>query len=227
MILQTGKISVIAFCIVMLTACQTTSNTSYSDTKKAKMAKANAQKGMAFLERNNLPQAKKKLTLAIEQGPNMPEPWYSMGYYLESTGKKNEANLYYVKAINIAPKDAVAQNIYGTYLCRQGRYQESLQHFMVAVHANRYSEKADAYENAGLCALKIPNQAIAERYFAEAVKYDPAKSASLYRLAEINFKNHRYAESKNYLQKFLTVSAPTARSDKLSKRLSEVMNDQS
>ncbi len=71
---------------------------------KADIAKINSQLGMAYLEQKNVQRSKQKLLLALEQGPDIPEPWYSMAYFLEATGNPIEAQKYYLKAMQIAPQ---------------------------------------------------------------------------------------------------------------------------
>lgn len=173
--------------ISLLSACATTNPAKTAEQEqKAKTAKINAQLGIAYLERHNLQRAKQKLLLSLEQGPNIPEPWYSMAYYLEATGNKDDASIYYQKAISIAPSRGDAQNNYGTFLCRNGDYRGAVEHFMLAVKDPMYLDPADAYENAGLCALKIPDQKMAAKYFAQAITQDPSRTVSERKLKELN-----------------------------------------
>ncbi len=153
--------------------------------RKIHTAKINAQLGIAYLERNDVQRAKQKLLLALDQAPNIPEPWYSMGYFLEATGNTQEAGKYYLKAIQLAPRQGEAKNNYGTYLCRTGRYQASIQQFLLAVQDPNYINPAAAYENAGLCALKIPDKAHARIYFEQALSRDSTRSLSRRKLAEL------------------------------------------
>lgn len=180
-------ISMVLVCL--LSACASSmSNTAKNEdqNQKIKTAKINAQLGIAYLERHNLQRSKQKLLLALEQAPSIPETWYSMAYFLEATGNKDDASIYYQKAIAVAPKRGDAQNNYGTFLCRNGDYRGAVEHFMVAVKDPTYLDPADAYENAGLCALKIPDKAMATKYFAQALQQDPARTVSERKLRELN-----------------------------------------
>lgn len=173
------------FCL--LSACASVNSTnSEEQARKVKTAKINAQLGIAYLERRNLQRAKQKLLLALEQGPTIPEPWYSMAYFLEATGNKDDASIYYQKAISVAPTRGDAQNNYGTFLCRNGDYRGSIEHFMLAVKDPTYLDPADAYENAGLCALKIPDKTMATKYFSQALQQDPSRMVSERKLRELN-----------------------------------------
>lgn len=175
-----SRIITLAMFFSLLTACLANKSAVNEENEQAiKVAKINVQLGMAYLEDNNIQRAKQKLLLALRQGPTIPETWYTMAYFLEATGDKEQARIYYLKAISIAPQRGDAQNNYGTFLCRSGEYKESMQYFMRAVKDPNYLDVAGAYENAGLCALKIPDNKLAVQYFQMAVRQDPNRSTAL------------------------------------------------
>lgn len=129
----------------------------------------NAQLGLVYLEQGNINLAKSKLLLALKQSPDEPLILDAMAYFLECTGEIKSAENYYLYAIKRAPKNGVVQNNYGTFLCRQKRYRESLEHFLLAVKDNYYLNTAQAYENASRCAAKIPNKKLAKEYMQKAL----------------------------------------------------------
>jgi type IV pilus assembly protein PilF len=214
------KTFIVAILICLLSACSSMgSSFKNSDDKKIKTAKINTQLGMAYLQRHDVQLAKQKLLLALEQAPSLPEAWYTMAYYLEATGDSAKANQYYQKALALAPKNGEVQNNYGTYLCRSGSYQNAIQHFLSAVEDPQYLNTASAYENAGLCALKIPNQQLAMRYFNHALMQDPNLPTSLIELAAFHFQQKNYAAAKEKLQLYLAIAPPTPQSTFLTKEL--------
>jgi type IV pilus assembly protein PilF len=131
-------------------------------------ANYNAQLGLVYLKQGDIKLAKSKLLLALQQAPSDPLILDSMAYFLETTGEIQRAESYYLRAINHASKNGAVQNNYGTFLCRHQRYQESLEHFLLAVKDGNYLNTAQAYENAGLCALKIPNRKLAKEYLCKS-----------------------------------------------------------
>lgn len=173
-----------------LTACHmaTTMQSDEAEEKidKAKSAKINAQLGMAYLEQQDFHRAKQKLLLALDEAPNAPESLYSMAYFQETTGNLPEAKQYYLRAIKVAAKRGDVQNNYGTFLCRQGEYQAAIDHFMLAVKDGSYLNPGDAYENAGLCALKMKAPREAKVYFQRALQEDPERKRAKIKLAQLN-----------------------------------------
>lgn len=181
------KIILIAL-LVNLAACSTNKYSADNEEMKRKIntGKINAQLGIAYLEKNDVQRAKQKLLLALEQAPSIPETWYSMAYFLETTGDKHEAEKHYLKAIALAPSQGEAKNNYGTFLCRTGHYQAAIQQFLLAAHDHNYINPAAAYENAGLCALRIPDQKKARYYFQQALKRDSSRLLSSQKLGSMN-----------------------------------------
>lgn len=179
------KIGVLIWVILMLTACSTNKTTTESLEKNTKSAIINIQLGMKYLERKDLQRAKTKLLLALQQAPYLPESWYAMGYYLEATGDAKGADKYYLKAVKLQPQRGDVQNNYGTYLCRTGQYRKSIDHFKIATEDPDYLDLASAYENAGLCSLKIPDKKLAIYYFRQAVAQEPERRVSLNELAKL------------------------------------------
>ncbi|MCD6056195.1 MAG: pilF [Gammaproteobacteria bacterium] len=184
-------------------------NSNY-DLKRA--ASINTQLGLAYLKKGDVSRAKGKLLLAIEQNPSDPLAQGAMGYFYEQTGNKTLAKQYYLKSISLAPHRGGPKNNYGTFLCRQGEYKESLPYFTEAVADQDYLQTAEAYENAGLCALMIPDKKTAQRYFEKAVLNDPRRDRALLELADIEFSEGLYNKAKQDLERFHQLDSPTARS---------------
>ena len=82
-----------------------------------------------------------------------------------------------------------------------------------------YVDTSSAYENAGLCAMKIPNKRLAEFYFNKTLQTDPDRTSVLIDLALLKYQNKEYPKSKYYLEQFLMRAEPTKDSRYLSEKL--------
>lgn len=221
--MRTKEIIITVISITLLTSCSNMSSRNQpQESANTRTAKINAQLGIAYLEQQSIQKAKKKLLLALKQDSTIPEPWYSMAYFMETTGNPAQADQYYVKAIKVSRGRGDAENNYGTFLCRTGKYKEAVQHFVLATKDPEYLTPADAYENAGLCANRIPDEQRAHAFFDRALAYEPERPTSLMALAELDFKHGKYKIAKINLNKFLTISPPTDRSMALNTKLLKV-----
>src|SRR3989338_937275 len=113
-------------------------------------AGTNAELGIGYLKQGMYSLAKKRLLTSISEDDQLAVGWYGMGLYFEKTGDKKSAEIYYQKAIAVQPESGAAKNNYGTFLCRDGRYQAGIDQFLKAVNDTKYLEVASAYENAGI-----------------------------------------------------------------------------
>lgn len=186
----------------------------------------NVQLGLGYLQQGDMQRAKSKLLLALSQAPNWPQALDAMGYYLENTGDTRTAAIYYQKAVAIAPTSGPVQNNYGTYLCRIGQYQAADNHFMLAVQDINYLNTAEAYENAGLCSMEIPDNDKALAYFIKAIQQDPQRTTSVLEVAQINYKRGDYTLAQSYLDNYFTqVPQPGPEAMLLAIRLAHTRND--
>lgn len=196
------KIIFVFFIFLTTAVCADESN-------NAKAAATNAQLGLAYLNKNMYPQAQSRLQTALQEDPKSPASWYSMAYYYEKTNNLKLADQYYQKAISIDPHSGSAYNNYGTFLCRQGNYKAAISEFLTAINQKDYAFVAGAYENAGMCALRIPNRPLAEQYFEKAIDNNPNMPYSLLCLARLNFKNGNTVAAERYFGEFSEIAGVT------------------
>lgn len=185
-----------------------------------KASQINVQLGMGYLRTKQNQRAKEKLLLALKQDPKSPVANDAMAYFQEVTGNYAQAENYYKNAIDLASSKGAPLNNYGTFLCRQGKYQESEKYFMQAVEDHNYIDTADAYENAGLCAMEGKDFAKAEKYLQKALEQQPNRPTAHIELSRINYRNKNYSKAQTYLNAFLKESKPTAESTLLGYQIS-------
>ncbi len=212
-------------CLFSLAGCTTYTETENSDhkneaDKQLRAARINTQLAMAYLERNDISRAKQKLVLAMSEGPSLPEVWYTMAYFLEVTGNKTKAQQHYLKAISLAPTRGDVRNNYGTFLCRTGKLTPAIEQFKLALQDPSYLDPAAAYENAGLCAMKIPDPVQAKFYFEKALMENPRRSSVLMALAKLNFNTGNYRMARGLLDMYFRVAtAPTPQANLLKDKI--------
>lgn len=189
------------------------------EVKKLAAAKINIRLGIAYLQRQDISRAKQKFLFALEEAPRLPEAWYAMAYFLEQTKDLKQADIYYKKSIALAPYRGDTLNNYGTFLCRNGKYREAINYFLRATQDPKYLDPSAAYENAGLCAAKMPNQKLAMKYFSRAVDQDPTRSTSLLELAKLHYQNKNYEAASGHLKQYLQLESPNDETTSLQKNL--------
>lgn len=198
-----SKLLSIVLLMSALAACTTETVSDDGAGKNIKQASSiNVQLGLQYLNQGSISRAKQKLLLAVRQNASA-QSYGAIAYFYERTSEIDNAQQFYLKAISEAPEAGAGHNNYGAFLCRQGQYQQAEQQFQQAVADPNYLNDAGAYENAGLCALLIPDQAKAVSYFKQALKQNPRRAVALAQLAQIAFQNKQYVQANNYLQRYI------------------------
>ena len=196
----------IVISLLSLQACQQSSDSQDDVSVKKKhrndAAGYNVQLGLGYLKQGNIPRSKRKLLLALEQAPSSHEANAAMAYFMEKTGDVDHAKSYYQKAMASALGRGTQLNNYGAFLCRQGDYVQAEQYFLKAIKDLQYENTAGAYENAGLCAMALPDDTKAEHFFSKAVKQDPSRKQSLYELVKLEMKHNRLDDALAHLRKY-------------------------
>ncbi len=198
-----------------------------SAAKNTEASKLNVQLGLGYLHQGKRELAKTKLIAALQQAPTSSQANDAMGYFLEATGDIEKADQYYKKSLNFAHGKGAPLNNYGTFLCRQGQYAKSEVYFNAAIKDPNYVNAADAYENAGLCSLQIPDPAKAKNYFAMALKQDPRRPTSILELGVISFNQGQYKDAENYLKQYSEIAVANSESTWLAYQVADKLGQKS
>ena len=181
-----AKIIFIVLISIFLQSCGIWQNPENHEKQKYNQiaANTNVELGLAYLQQHDSVRAKEKLLRALQQAPDWEVSQDAMAYFLENTGNKAAAEKYYQQAVK--NNSALACNNYGNFLCRDHRPLEAEKMFLKAVDNPVYLNTAKAYENAGLCALTIPDKIKAKIYFQKALQQDALLSLSQQELRKLN-----------------------------------------
>jgi len=196
----------IVFMLLPLAACSIFSGPKTPADTGSQAANTNVQLGLAYLQSGDVQRAKQKLLLAEQQAPQATESQGAMGYFLESTGNSSEAEAYYRKAATLHAQSGAAQNNYGTFLCRSGRYAEADQHFLLALQDPSYLNTAQVYENAGLCAMQIPDASKARDYFTQSITQDPRRAVAWLELGWIDYQQKNYQPAQESFDHYMQLT---------------------
>lgn len=188
-------------------------------------ALVNVELGLGYLAQGQVARAKTKLTHSIKLAPNISEPHSAMAYFLEMVGEFKDAEREHKKAVGLSGKGAVYNN-YGAFLCRRNRLKEADQAFQAAIADKEYVRTAEVYENAGLCALKWPDDNKATEYLTTAVRQDPNRSSAFLELATLSLKQKNFEAAKEWLNRYKAVAEQSARSLSLGIELAKGLKDE-
>jgi type IV pilus assembly protein PilF len=215
--------------VLILSACSTTNTSDTLQTNAGDrpdtLAETNVKLGVGYLQQGRRDLALSKLQRALELSPNLASAHNAIAIVYDQLGQLDEAGQHYQKAVSLAPKDSSVLNNYGTFLCKRNQLSEAEQYFLRALENPLYETPALAYENAGLCAVRVPNTVKAEKYFRDALQINPRLPVSLYQMAVISFDRGDYLSARAYLQRYGAVAKHTPQSLWLGVRVEQMLED--
>lgn len=144
--------------------------------------------------------------------------------YME-LGEDQLAEENFRRAIELDRGDSEARNDYGWFLCTRNRYDEGLEQFSTALRNPLYAQPEQAMTNAGLCAEKKGDVALAEANLLKAFKLQPDNPNTILKLAGLYFRQGRVVEAQRLLGRHAEIAPPTAESLWLGVRLERQAGD--
>jgi len=207
--------------LVLLTACTSseTTSTTKNATSGQKMAldpqgaaEIRVKLAILYIENKQMQQAKENLEKALAYQPEDANIYRVFAYYYQKVNENDKAEKLYKKSLSLDNKNSDTYNNYGTFLCKQKRYQEAENAFLTAIEQVSYTNVADTYENAGLCAEEISQLDKALFYYQYALSHNPNKLYLNLYLANINITQKNYQQAQLNLFNYQKHSGNSAES---------------
>jgi type IV pilus assembly protein PilF len=172
----------------------------------------NVQLAIGYIDRDQLGIAQDKLDKAIEQDPKNIDAYTTMAYLKRKVKELEQAEKYYLEALDIKSTNPNIHNNYGGLLCQMGRYDDALKEIRLAYEDPFYETPYLAYANAGTCLLDKGEYKEAEKMLRKALRDQPNYAGALISMAEIGVKTEKYLMARAYIQRYHAVAKPNAES---------------
>ena len=196
-----------------------------SDRIAARKADAHLQRARGHLARNELDKAEDEARSAIKLDASSEGGYTVLAVVHDRRGQAARAGEYYRKATELAPTRGGTLNNYGTWLCSNGREQESLVWFERAVASPGYQTRAGALANAGRCADRAGLDERATAYLRMAIELDPKNPIALSTLAERAYRRGDGMQARAFSERRLSAAPADAASLLLASQIEEMLGD--
>jgi type IV pilus assembly protein PilF len=183
------------------------STTSDSDDTARGRARIHTDLAANYLEIRNLGVALEEAGIAQRSDPTYSPAFNVAGLIYIELQDDRLAEESFRQALRIDPRDSDANNNYGTFLCQRKREADGIKHFMLAINDPLYRYPDRSFVNAGVCARRAGDTAAAQKYFHNALKFQPNEIQALYQLADISYAAARYNDARPFLARLLPVAS--------------------
>ena len=175
-------------------------------------ARVHVDLGVAYFEIGRYDVSLDEARIALNESAGYAPAYHLLGLAYMMIEENGLARQNFEQALRHAPGDPEFNNSYGWFLCTQGEETRGLQRLAQAARNPYYRYAARPYTNAGLCHLRLKDDAAAESQFLAAVQADPSNNQALYQLADIAYRGGRYEQASGFLIHLHRQSDPTSAS---------------
>lgn len=199
-------------CVLLATTVGGCVSSGLQPEQAQKVAEVNTRLAFEYYVEKNYVAAASKLDKALAADEDYVEAQVMGGILYESIGELERAEEFFRRALQLAPKNVLALNNYGQFLCARGRFDEGLAQFRVAAAEPLNPSPLVTLNNAGQCAFEANDVALAERSLREALAFNPELAPALLTMARISLATDRSLSARAYLQRYEAVAPHTAAS---------------
>lgn len=211
---------------LVLGGCVTETNDPLAQNKDPKKAvKSYVEAGMMYMQRKKMDDAHRVLTRAYDIDSSDPAVNNALALFFSIEGDKSQTEKHFKKALSSDPNFSQARNNYAAFLFKEGRYEDAIDELERVTKDYRYDRRSTAYENLGLCYLKVNDQENAEKAFGRALRLNASLPVSLLEMAQINFNQGNNQLAAQYLANHEKLVQPSSRQLWLGIQLQRVLGD--
>jgi type IV pilus assembly protein PilF len=180
--------------------------TASDQTSEHKRAEIRLQLAAGYYEQGQYTVALDEVKKAIISYPDYPEAYSVRGLIYMALGETQLADGSFQHAMKLAPNNPETNNNYGYFLCQRGQVAESFRYFDAALSVRSYNSPGKALNNAGACALKAKNMALAEKYLLAALQQTPDLPSTNANLAKVYYDKRDYVRAGFFVSRLNKVA---------------------
>ncbi len=195
------KLVLVLMASLLLAGCITEGEDDRPKPSAKKASLANLNLGAAYLRQGDAEAAVNKLQRAVDLDAHNAQAQATLALAYERIGRDEEADKHYQLAMRHSSEDAVIDNLYGAYLCRNGRFDEAQPFLLRAANNPRYRTPEAAYANAGICAMRDGRLEDAEGYLRSALRTNPRYPDALWNMAKLSHERDRDLQARAFIER--------------------------
>lgn len=181
--------------------------TASDQSAQEKRAAIRMQLAVGYYQDGKYEVALDEIKQAIAANPDAADAYGMRALIYTAMNETTLADENYQRALRLAPNNPDLANNYGSFLCATGgKPAQAMTYFDLALKNRMYATPISALVNAGNCSLKTRQYAAAEKYFTEALRYDPDLAQSNAGLSRAYYERHDYQRAGFYINRLTTTS---------------------
>lgn len=163
------------------------------------------QLATGYLEQNDLPNVKRHLNNAATLDSNNSDVFALWGLVYSREGEARLADESFRRALRVNPRNSQARNNYAAFLYAEERFEDAYDELEIVVDDTTYNNRAQAFENLGLAAVRLGRDDDAAYAFGRALQLNSNQLRSSLELADLNLRKQDVLQARAYYRNYLTL----------------------
>jgi len=180
------------------------------ESEQRRRAQIRLELGAGHYQQGNYAQALEELRSALAADPDYAQAYGLLGLVYMDLNDRARAEESFERALRLAPADSELLNNHGWFLCQTDRPREALARFETVLKDPLYATPARTLHNAGICSLRLGDEAAAEMYFQRSFQIDPRNPVAMYQLGLLYLKRGELERALFHSRRLLAGFAPSA-----------------
>jgi len=188
----------------MMSAC--VSKTTSSLTEKADPIVAvqrYVDLGLEYIKRDDFYRARKHLNRALEIDNQDPSANAALALIYHHDGEVKKAEELFLKALKSNPDYTRGRSYYAAFLFAEKRFQDALEHFLLAADDSDYQGRSQIYSNIALCHLKLGQLQQAIDAYTKTLRLDRFDAKALFGISEILIQTEDFKSAQHYYNRLV------------------------
>lgn len=207
---------------ILLLCCLTTGcsvfaeKPNYASEKKVLTGRSNSEKaksltdlGIAYYQLGKYEYASDNLRRALALDSHNAITYQTLALINVRRKKPEQAELFFLKALEYAPKDFNILTAYAVFLYEQDEVDLALVNFKRVIAASFYQNKWTAYTYLGFYDLQTQQQRAAEMKFYTALKINPSYALALIEMAKIRYAKAEMMSARGFIERYFNSAGKT------------------
>ena len=159
-----------------------------------------------YLEQGDLANSKRHLNNAAAINRNSADLHGIWGLVYAREGEVELADESFRRSLRADRGNSQTRNNYAAFLYANGRFEDAYRELREVVNDTAYPQRAQAFENLGLAAMRTGRQDEAEVAFTRALQLNGNQVRSLHELVAINLARQNISQADAYYRNYLTIA---------------------
>lgn len=197
------------------------------DSEERRRARIRTELAASYFQQRNMSVALDELRQAIAADATFAPAFGLLGLIYMDLRENSKAEESFQRALKLTPNDSELNNNYGWFLCQTDRTKDSFGFFNRATRNPLYATPAKPLHNAGICALRVGDEVLAESYLKQSFQADSRNPVAMFQLSEFYLKRNDLRQASLYSRRLLSMYDPNAEALWLALRVERQVGDRS